>query len=313
MNLTQVIIVAAACILGFVAHKPLFGTKDVPSGALASMIWKKSAPVRVTPKKPDERPKLPNPNVPQNDELHNLGTSGGDIVKKDTEPKQGLQPDKNEKKPFAWEHIIKSDFPTTCKMLRDGFVVLDGQNIQLARGTEMEPISVEGINLTARVPSVGGGFVKIPIIFTDVHALTQDKYNKRVGIKTRGANTNLVKNTNPDPKKINNQESVSSSQNLNVKPPVQPKADPPKNLISDFALRNLVRKEYKKLNALKNTSSVNVSSGKNEQVGDKIYQVGVVRFNKSTLVGERKLTVKAFISDEEIKFWRWQDSEVEVE
>lgn len=193
---------------------------------------------------------------------------------------------------FSLSKVIPTDFPKSCEMVSSGVASISDGNgsITLDVGEKLLPLAIVGNNLKVKLKKLNIEGV-VPIQKTNFLELVTPMTMARL---------------NPKP-----------TPTAEVKPANKPKEQEepkvtPMNELSDSEVKALLNKNFDKLSTLKGSKVRTAGLSGNESFGGKMYQIGVVRFEKDTLFGMRQLSAKALIADGQIEKWVWFESGQEI-
>ena len=167
-----------------------------------------------------------------------------------------------EYKVFPWDKVVKEDLPSKAVLHSDSSVKLTktGEVIKIEGGTVIEPVSVNSSMLTARVSSLQGAYVKIPVSATNVQRITESNYRKRVGLP-------LVKKfVNKPPTQKNPKPKPSQDEKTPPHKIATNNGEKMTSFLSEMDIRNLVRKSAPQLKALSKATSAKAINAPNQTV-----------------------------------------------
>lgn len=284
-------------VIGYVSYPMFFGEEK---GFLKSFVYASEA---------DKKVVSADPKVPVAEPTEVVAVVKPPVANNSTQPQQ----DPNA---FSLDKIIASDYPKSCVMIQSGKAMLTGGSaMNLSSGDSVTPVSFSKDKLTVKLDNMGGMEAVIPVAKTNFLKLAVPRALKRLNpnnnsMANNGPNTNApaVPNTQPQ-----TQGETADPMVKTVNPPNNSGQEAkPNKALSDSDAKKLVSDQFGSLKTLQGSTVRTVKIVGNESIGGKTYQVGEVFFEKETLIGSRRLTAKALISNGTITKWVWLKSNQEI-
>lgn len=219
--------------------------------------------------------------------------------------------------------VTSGDFPEKVTLMESVEVLGSGnsQPVRIAAGTDVEPLALEGEELTFQAPNM--------VAQGKVHV---DKTNFRLRVKPileakqhGGQPTDMETTDTPvEPESIEPSEPAEEPKETivdepsDVVPPVTPEIEEPveeRIVLDEAQMVEAMKRSVRagKVTEIKEEGLKEWTKGEDEEIDGTRYQVGIVQYEAETIFGSKKQEVKALFSQGVLVKWIWSGTGMQVQ